>query len=407
MLVMTTGVMILNLCVIWPRTMRSPLLKQIPLERTTLQITSQRTCSPKTRVFYLKVGKSGSSTITNILYRFGLKHDLTMIPTFKFTTMNITTELLLRPGGTLNDHYGKHHYHASHYIYNHNDVKKVAAKDTVFFASTRDPISRLRSQLKENKWYSRLGLNESNGDPLVTFTKKFILRPGYRMQSVTQFMSIEWIRDKEQRLLTARSRFDPVLIAEYMDESLILLRRKLCWDMRDIVYIPQRVRNYTYKSSLTPWPVVQRYMRVLKSDYELYDYFLKILFREMEMNIFRQEVLTFKTILSQVNSFCSQIYEEMFTKNTSIYQIIRSRSAITLHPEPFGRAFNVTGFDCALMKIEETVFRAMLLRKQAPWLCNSSEQYKLEGWSPHICSAVYLHGLSVYNMNNSDTYISF
>ena len=134
MLVMTTVVMILNLCVIWPRTTRSPLLKQIPLERTTLQITSQRTCSPKTHVFYLKVGKSGSSTITNILYRFGLKHDLTMIPTFKFTTMNITTELLLRPGGTLSEHYGKHHYHASHYIYNHNDVKKVAAKDTVFFA---------------------------------------------------------------------------------------------------------------------------------------------------------------------------------------------------------------------------------------------------------------------------------
>ena len=177
--------------------------------------------------------------------------------------------------------------------------------------------------------------------------------------------------------------------------------------MRDIVYIPQRVRNYTYKSALTPWPVVQRYMRVLKSDYELYDYFLKMLFREMEMNIFRQEARTFKTILSQVNSFCSKIYEKMFKYNTSIYQIIRSRSAITLHPEPFGSAFSVTGFDCALMKIEETVFKAMLLRKQAPWLCNSAERYKLEGWSPHICSAVYLYGLSVYNMNKRDTYISF
>ena len=405
--VMATAVMILNFSFIWPQTTRVPLFKHTPLERATLQIRSQQLCTPQTHVFYLKIGKTGSSTITNILYRYGLKHNLTMIPTYNIKTMNIAHELLLRPGETLREHYGKHHYHASHYVYDHDDLTKVAAKDTVFFASTRDPMSRLRSQLKENEWYSRLRINESNGDPLVTFNKHFIYRPGYQMQSVTQFMSLDWIKDKEQRLLTARSRFDPVLIAEYMDESLILLRRKLCWDIRDIVYIPQRVRNYAYKSALMPWPVVKYYMRVLKSDYELYDYFLKILFREMETNIFRQEVLIFKTILSQVNSFCNNVYEKMFRNSTTIYGIITAKSFITLHPEPFGSTFNLTGFDCALMKIEEKVFKAMLLRKQAPWLCNSTERYKLDGWSPEICSGVDLLGLSLRNMNKRETYISF
>ena len=394
---------------IWRSTTLTPLIKYTSPERRVLQTRSWDTCTPKTHVFYLKIGKTGSSTITNILYRFGLKHNLTMIPTFKLTTMNITDELLLRPGGTLSEHYGKHHYHASHYIYDHNDAKKVAMKDTVFFTSTRNPVSRLRSQLSENNLFMRLSINESIGDPLVTFTKKFIYKPGQGMWSVTQYLSLDGIKDKKQRLSTARSRFDPILIMEYMDESLILLRRKLCWDMSDIIYIPQRVRKYAHKSALTPWPVAKRYMAVLKSDYQLYDYFLRALFREMEMdaNIFWQEVLTFKTILSQVNSFCSNIYTLMFRNKRSIVDVISTRSAITLHPEPFGRTFNLTGFDCALMKIRETAFKSMLLHKQAPWLCNSTEKYKLEGWSPDTCSRFNLLGLSLRSMNNIENYILY
>ena len=407
---MITASIILYLYFIWPTTTLAPIIKHAPPKRTSLQTRSRKICTPKTHVFYLKVGKTASSTITNILYRFGLKHNLTMIPTFKRRTKNITDELLLRPGGTLREHYGKHHYHASHYVYNHNDVKKVVANDTVFFASTRNPVSRLRSQFSENNLFTRLGINESIGDPLVTFTENFIYKPGHGMQSVTQYLSLEGIKDKEQHLSTARSRFDPILITEYMDESLILLRRKLCWDMRDIIYIRQRVRNYAHKSAVTPWPVVQYYMSVLKSDYELYDYFLKVLFREMEMDahIFWQEVFTFKTILSQVDSFCSNIYTLMFRSNRSIYDVISARSAITLHPEPFGTAFNITGYDCALMKLVKNVFKAMLLRKQTPWLCNSTEQHKIESWSPDICSSGFDQlGLSLRTMNKRESYILF
>ena len=34
-----------------------------------------------------------------------------------------------------------------------------------------------------------------------------------------------------------------VLITEYMDESLVLLKRKWCWDMEDILYLPAKVRT--------------------------------------------------------------------------------------------------------------------------------------------------------------------
>ena len=39
-------------------------------------------------------------------------------------------------------------------------------------------------------------------------------------------------------------QLDLVLIGEYMDESLVLLQRLLCWQLNDVVYLKQRVRRH-------------------------------------------------------------------------------------------------------------------------------------------------------------------
>ena len=38
-------------------------------------------------------------------------------------------------------------------------------------------------------------------------------------------------------------QLDLVMIAEYMDESLVLMQRLLCWQLSDVVYFKQRVRR--------------------------------------------------------------------------------------------------------------------------------------------------------------------
>lgn len=48
------------------------------------------------------------------------------------------------------------------------------------------------------------------------------------------------VRDLEEQL-------DVVLILEYLDESLVLLQRMLCWDLHDVVYLKQRVRRKGYR----------------------------------------------------------------------------------------------------------------------------------------------------------------
>ena len=46
-------------------------------------------------------------------------------------------------------------------------------------------------------------------------------------------------------------RFDLVLIAEYFDESLVLMKRMLCWDFEDIVYVKHKVRNTLFRNNVT------------------------------------------------------------------------------------------------------------------------------------------------------------
>ena len=48
-----------------------------------------------------------------------------------------------------------------------------------------------------------------------------------------------------------QDKLDFVLIAEYFDESLILMRRMLCWDTEDIIYVKHKMRNSVYKNRIT------------------------------------------------------------------------------------------------------------------------------------------------------------
>ena len=71
--------------------------------------------------------------------------------------------------------------------------------------------------------------------------------------------------------------YDLVLINEYYDESLILLKNLLCWDFDDILYLKQRVcktkssLNYENKANILSWN---------HADLLLYHYFNKTLLEE-------------------------------------------------------------------------------------------------------------------------------
>ena len=42
-----------------------------------------------------------------------------------------------------------------------------------------------------------------------------------------------------------------VLIAEHFDESLVLMKRLLCWDSEDIIYVKHKVRHSLFRNNIT------------------------------------------------------------------------------------------------------------------------------------------------------------
>ena len=76
-----------------------------------------------------------------------------------------------------------------------------------------------------------------------------------------------------KRIMYYESEFDLVLLVERFDESLVVMKDILCWDLQDIMYLKQNEREAKFKSNIvTPESrlILQQWMW---SDYQLYNYF--------------------------------------------------------------------------------------------------------------------------------------
>ena len=76
------------------------------------------------------------------------------------------------------------------------------------------------------------------------------------------------------------SKFTLVLILEHFDESLVLLKRKLCWKLEDVAYF--KFLRRTIKNVEIPVELRDEILTWSAADKQLYDYFNKSLWREIE-----------------------------------------------------------------------------------------------------------------------------
>ena len=104
-----------------------------------------------------------------------------------------------------------------------------------------------------------------------------------------------------------QKKFTLVLIYEYLDESLVLLKRKLCWEIDDVIYFSSLLpgnpaRNFTVsnetKDAIKKWN---------KADFMLYDFFNATLWEDIrnEKN-FSLELANFKARRRQIEIHCEK-----------------------------------------------------------------------------------------------------
>ena len=159
--------------------------------------------------------------------------------------------------------------------------------------------------------------------------------------------------------------FDIILITEYFVESIIMMKRKLCWRTSDIVFITRRVRNYNYKYSVYHQDLVDKHKSFSSGDYTLYQHFLDLFLIQLSIqpSNFWDEVYQFKNIMHSVTGFCDDVASKLRRDKKVIYHMAKRRQHISVQD------ITISAVDCAVMKIYYKVLRNIIHVRQNPDLC--------------------------------------
>lgn len=277
-------------------------------------------CAPQNNIIFTKTHKTGSSTLTNILLRYGETHNKTQL-LYKYpssTEYKHLTEDKLLTGRS------KANIFSQHATYNQNFLEDHIYKGYKTFTILRSPISQFISAYSffgKTKVYPAETFEESILKFLTTHNHDRYLQDNYFCKNCgllvnanaidMGFMLDEYFTsaDKEEYLerffSKADATWDLVLITEYFDLSLVLLKRRLCLQMEDILYLKSLER--IKKETVYEEHILEKIARLQYIDTALYNHFNATFWLEVEKEkgIF-EELETFQRLNKKAQSFCVQ-----------------------------------------------------------------------------------------------------
>ena len=326
-------------------------------------------CSQVTNVAFVKTHKAGSSTVANILQRFGITRNLTFaLPNRKYRSYgyNYISRAgdILTPSRLIPLKNGSHEGYNilyNHAIYNRTAFRLFMPHNTHYISILREPFSQFISAFE----YYKLQKIFAKYEPSILSVKNPIssyLQSPYKYEKRLTYFS--YIKNKQSEDLglgwneyfipskltkyldTLKKDFSLVMFMEFFDESLLLLKRKLCWELKDILYIPKNMNQHKPERNFTELDH-KRHQRLSHMDYKLYGYFLKEFKAELQgqPQDFYEELAYFKDLVKKVHHSC--------TSGTSFY------TAETRWHD----GFEVTHEDCRLMLISELAGLDILLER--------------------------------------------
>ncbi|KAH9495747.1 Galactosylceramide sulfotransferase [Bulinus truncatus] len=282
-------------------------------------------CQPVTNIAFLKTHKTGSTTVSNILLRFGLRHNLN----FVLPNTNLYTEdfnYLSKPGEVMNRSFvyplpeGKEYNILMHHsVYNQTFLRELMPMNTVYISILREPFNQMMSTYEyykvERHFLAKAPTRFNASNPISSFLEN----PYLYSQEGTNFT---YMRNKQSQDLGFRQEhlepskfqeylksinetFTLIMILEYFDESLLLLKRQLCWDMKGIIYTPVNENIRKRKWNFTE---IDRERHKLFSpiDYTIYSYFLSEFNKKLknQKEDFDEELAYFRKLLTEVRFNC-------------------------------------------------------------------------------------------------------
>ncbi|XP_035670833.1 galactosylceramide sulfotransferase-like [Branchiostoma floridae] len=290
-------------------------------ERTT------GTCIPRKKFVFIATHKTGTVTTSNIFQRYAINHKLAVL----VATAGNPVSWGRSPAEEDYIHTPDEQYDAlfNHLTYNKTWLRSKFPANTAYISIIREPSSQLTSAMHYYYLPQLLqmrGVNNPVNELLLNPWKyKHLSEVHFDFCNITwdptrNFMSFdlgypaegaedeEWARRYISEL---EADFTLVMLLEYLDESLVLLRRLMCWEMQDVFYVTKNNRTYSYKKSIPSNEQISNLRKWKAVDYLLYDTFNTSLWRKIaaQGSDFHEEVYYFREVNTNVNTYCDERQE--------------------------------------------------------------------------------------------------
>jgi len=344
---------------------------------------NRTSCTPIYNIYYAKVHKAGSTTISTMFDRLALRHDVNiyLVEGSQDTNARFHTREFLPPQGVERKQPNMFFYHQH---FNHQDAAKIMQPDTHYIGSVRFPLTQLASLVVEFQWYNKLHLN-LHGDfvgQLIENLEMILQLPEaqsdrpYILGSTATDLGLYNSHNKTfatEHLDELAKLFEFMTVTEYFKESLILMRRAFCWQMKDIVYTVQRKRNiFKYDDHLLPWSLQEKHRKVSLPEYKIYNIFKDRLLNTISQEAdFNHEMFTYERVLKKTASFCDVVIDKIRNNQSYVYNCSEDDIGVDVNPAPWGAPFRLHCLDCAVMRMETNVLMNVQKIRQYPELCTS------------------------------------
>ena len=284
----------------------------------------------KTSVALLKVHKTGSTTLSSILYRYGVHRGLSFVmPTdpnlhqFFPQTMDEAFHQFYPP---CKEKYDILNIHSR---YNGREVlTKYMHRDTFVIATLRHPAEQMISGFKYYGYSDQLAKMNATLSDFLDNPKKYI----QKMNNGANPMDLMWngmsndiglsefnipkgltmsqlkndpehMKSVERFLEWAESEIDFFLISEVFDESLILLKDMLNWKLEDLIYFSQNAA--ANKINDVDDDLRDKLIQFSYIDYLLYQKMFSKYFKLKAKNEYLEEqVLELQILNEEFSEFC-------------------------------------------------------------------------------------------------------
>ncbi|KAI8518410.1 Galactose-3-O-sulfotransferase [Branchiostoma belcheri] len=292
-------------------------------------------CSAERKHFaFVKVHKAGSTTPYTVFQRFGRKRHLQFVlPSNE--RVDVGWPYLMKKEDYLQPIPGRpFDLLVDHTVYNREIFRNLLPNDTVYLAIVREPYSHLQSAINYFDLRRKYGLPKDDPERFflqnpAELERAYVLssamnitlcKPECTHRNISKTRNLMaydlgipktlWEDEDDVRDYIAQLDRDflLVLVLEYFDESLVLLKRYMCWQLTDILYRIHNSQEYTNEGTKLSPKLREAHYNWSKADYMLYQHFNRTLWEKVanEGADFYSEVKQFQHLNRVTSQFCKE-----------------------------------------------------------------------------------------------------